>query len=210
MTERAAAEELIASWRRGNIQGYFLEGREPVRQKLFELIPPAASVGFSGSMTLQEMDVIAALESRGNKVFNHAEPGLSREESMALRNRGASADFFLSGANAIAATGELVFLSAYGHRISGIANAAHAVIIAGLNKISPDLPAALARARGTAVPQNCRRLGWETPCRSGGVCDYGRCRQPEYRRMCCQLLVIEAEAFPGRLTVILVDEPLGF
>jgi hypothetical protein len=33
---------------------------------------------------------------------------------------------------------------------------------------------------------------------------------PEYRRMCCQVLIIEAEAGPGRLAVILVGEKLGF
>lgn len=203
-------DELLANWQQRNIQGYFLKKRDQVHEMLLELIPESATIGFSGSLTLEQLEVIELLESRNNKVFNQYNPNLSREESMDMRMKGATADFFLCSANAIARTGELVFLSAYGHRIAGIANAKNVIIIAGTNKVTEGLYTAFKRAREIATPQNCKRLSWDTPCRRDGMCRSEICLSPEYRRMCCQLLVVESEVSPGRLKVLLVDEEMGF
>ncbi len=37
-------------------------------------------------------------------------------------------------------------------------------IIAGTNKLAPDLPSAIERARNIAAPLNARRLSCKTPC----------------------------------------------
>ena len=203
-------DELIKNWQQRNIKGYFLKTRDQVHEKLQELIPERTSIGFSGSMTLEQLEVIELLESRNNKVFNQYNPNLSREESLDVRRLGSNADFFLCSANAIAMTGELVFFSAYGHRIAGIANAKNVIIIAGTNKITEGVYTALKRAREYATPMNCKRLNWDTPCAKEGECRNELCVYPEYRRMCCQLLVIEAEVDPNRFKVLLVDEELGF
>jgi len=203
-------DDLLKNWQNRNIRGFLLKSRDEVHEKLLKLVPEKATIGFSGSMTLEQLEVIELLESRNNKVFNQYNPNLGREESMDMRNKGATADFFLCSANAIARSGELVFLSAYGHRIAGIANARNVIIFAGTNKITADLPSALKRAREFATPQNCKRLRWDTPCSKEGVCKSDICLFPEYKRMCCQLLVIEAEVNADRMKVLLIDEPLGF
>ncbi len=203
-------EELIRRWQAGNISGLYCENKKEAYNKIMETIPLSASVGISGSQTLEELGITAGLESRGNKVFNQYKPGLSREESLEIRNKGASADYYLSSANAIAQTGELVFFSANGHRIAGIANARNAIIVCGVNKITGDLSEAMKRAREYATSLNCKRLKFNTPCFRDGACQKDICLFPEYRRMCCQVLVIEAEIKPDRLKVILVGETLGF
>jgi L-lactate utilization protein LutB len=184
---------LIDNWKQRNIEGLYFKERKSAIDKISEVIPLSATVGFSGSVTLDELGIIKILESRGNKVFNQYKSQISREESLEMRRQGAQADYFLSSANAVSQSGELVFLSAYGFRTAGIANARNVIIVCGINKLTPNLEEAIKRAREYAMPLNYKRLNWEPS-----------------KRMCCQTLIIEAEVVLGRLKVILVGENLGF
>ena len=203
-------EDLLKNWKKRNIEGCYFEKKDPIRQRIFDLIPGNATIGFSGSQTLEQLEIIKMLEVRGNTVFNQYDPKLSRQESLELRKRGALADFYLCSANAIAQSGELVFFSAHGQRIAGIADAKNVIVVAGINKITDGLDSAIRRAREYATPLNSRRLKWNTPCFSEGKCRNEICFYPDYKRMCCQILIIEAELNPERLKVILAGEELGF
>jgi len=180
------------------------------RNLIVELIPSSATIGFSGSKTLAQLDILNVLESRGNKVFNQGKPGITRDEGLALRRQGANAQYYLASANAVALTGELVFFSAYGNRTAGVAYAENVIIVCGVNKLAQNLQKAMKKAREYATPLNCKRLNWNTPCFEDGICKQDICLFPEYKRMCCQILTIEAEMLPARFKVILVGQELGF
>jgi len=154
--------------------------------------------------------VVGQLESSGRKVFNQYKSGISQKESLELRSQGAGADYYLASANAVSEKGELVFFSGYGNRSCGIASAKNLIVVCGINKLTPNIEQALRRAREYATPLNCKRLSWNTPCLKDGICRKEICLFPEYKRMCCQILIIEAEVTPDRLRVILVGENLGF
>lgn len=201
---------LIKNWQKRNIGGSYCNNKQEAIVKLLEIIPKAASIGISGSVTLDELGVVKNLEARGNKVFNQYQSGLSRGESLEIRKQGTLADYYLASANAVSETGELVFFSGYGNRTAGISYAKNVIIVCGINKITKNLNDALKRAREYATPLNCKRLGWNTPCFKDGICRQDLCLFPEYKRMCCQILIIEAEVTPDRLKVILIGENLGF
>lgn len=203
-------EVLVKNWQKRNIQGLYCPHKEEAKQKLLEMIPVATTVGICGSQTLEQLGIVTLLESRGDKVFNQYKPGISREENLDLRKSGVQADYYLTSANAVSENGELVFLSAYGQRTAGISNAKNVIVVCGINKLVPNLEQALKRAREYAAPLNCKRLNWDTPCVQSGACVNQACLSPEFKRMCCQVLIIEAEAAPDRLRVVLVDENLGF
>ncbi len=203
-------DALIKNWQKRNIEGLYCDNKEKAAARLLEIIPKASSVGISGSITLDTLGVVKSLEARGNKVFNQYQSGLSRGESLELRRQGTAADYYLASANAISETGELVFFSAYGNRTAGICYAKNVIIVCGINKLAKNLIEALKRARDYATPLNCKRLNWNTPCLKDGICRQDICLFPEYKRMCCQVLIIEAEVTPDRLKVILVGENLGF
>ena len=190
--------------------GFYCENKEQAADKILEVIPVSASIGISGSVTLDQTGIAKRLESRGNKVFNQYKNGISRDESLELRRQGAQADYFLTSANAISEKGELVFFSGYGNRTAGISYAKNVIVAAGINKITPNIQSALERSREYATPLNCKRLSWNTPCLEDGICRQEICLFPEYKRMCCQVLIIEAEVAPDRLKVILIGENLGF
>ena len=201
---------LIKNWQKKNIFGFYARGKKEAVDKILEIIPVSNSVGFSGSVTLDQLGIVKRLVERGNSVFNPYKEGLSRGESLEIRRQGASADYFLAGPNAISEKGELVFFSAYGNRTAGISYARNVIVVAGMNKITPDIQEALKRAREHATPLNCKRLNWNSPCFEDGICRQETCFFPEYKRMCCQILIIEAEVTPDRLKVIVVGENLGF
>ncbi len=201
---------LLNCWEKKNIKGYSCKDKKSALDKVLSIIPASASVGFSGSVTLEQLEVMQALEKRGNAIFNHNKPGITREESLKVRRNGTLADYYLASANAVSLTGELVFLSAYGNRTSGISYANNVVIICGINKITVNLSEALKRAREYATPLNCKRLKWNTPCFKDGLCHNDICIFPDYKRMCCQALIIEAEIIDGRFKVVMVEENLGY
>jgi len=201
---------IINSLKKRNIEGIYCQDKAVVLSELLKIIPQDSSIGISGSQTLDEIGIIPQLAKRGNKVFNQYEQGLTRQQSLDIRNQGAIADIFLSSANAITANGEMVFFSAYGHRIAGIANAKNVIIVCGINKIVADVSKGIERARNYVTPLNCKRLGFNSACLKDGICHNEICLFPEYKRMCCQILIIEAEVAPGRFKVILVGESLGF
>lgn len=203
-------ENLFENWQKRNIAGFYCDNKEQAVAKILEIIPVAGSVGISGSVTLDTLGIVKRLESRGNRVFNQYKNGISKDESLKLRRQGAGADYYLASANAISEKGELVFFSGYGNRTAGISYARNLIIVTGINKIVPDIQEAIKRARQYATPLNCKRLNWNTPCFKDGICRQEICLFPEYKRMCCQILIIEAEVTPDRLKVILVGENLGF
>ena len=207
---RERIDELISNWQRRNISGVYCENKDQAHNVILELVPETASVGFCGSQTLEQLEIIEMLESRGNKVFDQYGPNLSRDESMKARKLGAQADCYLASANAISQNGELVFFSAYGHRIAGVADAKKVIVICGINKIAPDLQEAIKRARNYAAPLNCKRLRWDTACFKDGICHNDECLAPEHNRMCCQVLIVESEVTGGRMNVVIVGEELGF
>lgn len=201
---------LIKNWQKRNILGLYCDNKECAIDKILEIIPPSATIGISGSVTLDQLVIVKRLESRGNKVFNQYKAGISREENLQLRRQGTLADYYLTSANAVCEKGELVFFSGYGNRTAGISYAKNVIVVCGINKIMPNLEEAIKRAREYATPLNCKRLNWESACLKDGICRREICLMPEYKRMCCQVLIIEAEVSPDRLKVILVGESLGF
>lgn len=203
-------DNLLTNWKKRNIAGSYSPYKDLAVNKILEMIPVSSSVGFSGSVTLDQLGVIKRLVTRGNTVLNPYKEGISRGESLELRRQGAQADYYLASPNAISENGELVFFSANGNRTAGISYAKNVIIVAGTNKITADIQQALKRSREVAAPFNCKRLKWESPCFADGICRQETCLFPEYKRMCCQILIIEAEVTPERLKVILVGEDLGF
>ncbi len=201
---------LINNWQKRNIAGLYCKNKEEAVEKILEIIPKSDSVGLSGSVTLNTLDILNKIEARGNKVFNQYKPGISRGESLEIRKQGTLADYYLASVNAISRHGELVFFSAYGNRTAGLSYAKNVVVVSGINKITDNLEQAIKRAREYVTPLNCKRLNWESACFKDGICHQEVCFSPEYKRMCCQVLIIEAEVTTGRLKVILVGEDLGF
>lgn len=164
------------------------------------------TVGFGGSVTLQEMGLYDLL-SPHNKVFWHWQKpdALTGEEVIRMAQ---TADVYLSSVNGLAKTGEIVNIDGVGNRVSGTLYGHKKVyFVVGRNKLTDRLSAAIDRARNIAAPKNAKRLNKNTPCAKRGDRCYD-CDSPE--RICRELSVLWRRPLGGDYEVVLVNEDLGY
>lgn len=163
------------------------------------------SVGFGGSITLQELGIYERL-AENNDVAWH----WMSEDKDAARAKAEKAVIYLSSANAIAETGAIVNIDATGNRLDGtLYNREKVYIVVGVNKIEPDIEKAIARARNVAGPLNARRFGLSTPCAVGEELRCYDCHHPQ--RICKGILIfLQKMKGIGECEVVIIDEALGY
>lgn len=161
------------------------------------------TIGMGGSMTIREMGLFESLSAH-NTVYWHWS-----DQGPAAREEAARAEVYLTSANGLSETGELVNIDGNGNRLAATLYGHREVwFVVGVNKIAPDLDAALWRARNIAAPKNAQRLGCKTPCAARGDKCYD-CHSPE--RICNAILTLPRK--PGGIRtarVVLVEEELGY
>jgi hypothetical protein len=195
--------------RRGIDLVYVPDGRAAC-ELLLSRIPAGAAVMNGGSLTLEQIGFLDAVEKGPYKWLRQGVKDIAdAQERTRVRRRNAIADYFVGGVNAITAGGEIVNADGSGNRIAAYAfGAGKLFLVAGVNKIVPDLAAAFDRLRNKAAVEECRHLHINTPCAVTGKCDNDACRGPD--RQCGKVLIIENEKLPGRICVVMIGEALGF
>lgn len=164
------------------------------------------SVSFGGSVTLEQMGLFESL-GQHNEVLSHWHVPAGKD-SGEIRAKAMTTEVYLTSANGLAETGEIVNIDGTGNRVSGMLFGHKKVyFVVGRNKLAPDYDGALWRARNIAAPKNAQRLGTRTPCAARGDRCYD-CKSPQ---RICRGLVVLWEAMKGCETeVVLVDEELGY
>ena len=197
---------VIANLAKRNMEGYYCATKEEALQKALELIPATDVVTWGGSVSIDEIGLLAAVKER-NPVIDR-DTAATMEEKVEMMRKGLTCDTFLMSTNAMSEDGILVNIDGNGNRVASlIFGPKQVVIIAGVNKITKDLDSAVARARSTAAPVNAQRFaGIRVPCAATGVC--ANCNSPDC--MCCQVVVTRHSRQAGRIKIILVGENLGF
>jgi L-lactate utilization protein LutB len=191
---------------KNNFTATYVSTREAAIDKLMELIPTSATIGFGGSVTLDQLEVITKLEQRGNPVLNHTKPGISPQERRAITRQQLLADVYLSGTNAITLDGKLVNVDATGNRVAAMVFGPDKVfIIVGINKVVKDVAEAENRVKLWASPPNNKRIGYPNPCTKTGVCV--DCQLPT--RICNITTVMHKRPKMTDVHVIVVGEVLG-
>ncbi len=181
--------------------------RNDALQEALKLIPENVTVGVGGSVTVREIGLIEELEKRGNKVLETWKK-ITPEEDLAIRKRQLACDVYVSSSNAVTEDGKLVNADGTGNRVAAmIFGPPKVVVVAGVNKIVPDVHAGIERIRSVAAPMNVRRVGGTTPC-VVDTCNLETCTPPN--RHCHVITVLEKCPTKTDTIVILVGEELGF
>lgn len=161
------------------------------------------TVGIGGSVTVQELDVYDRLSEDNTVHWNWRNPQPD------TRKKAAEAEVYLTSANGVSESGELVNIDGFGNRVAPTLFGPKKVyFIVGKNKVEPDIHAAIRRARNVAGPLNARRLGKKTPCAVGELKCHD-CSSPE--RICNGEVVLRGRPTSiGECHVLIVEEDLGF
>ena len=174
-----------------------LDDAAAARERVKDLIPEGATVLTGASETLRLSGIDADLNASGRYASVRAR-GMKLDRAKdadEIRRLLASPDVAIGSVNAVTESGALVFASASGSQLPGYAGgAAHAIWVVGAQKVVPDLSAALRRIEDYVLPLESARV----QAVYGGPSAVNR------------VLILNAEPHPGRGTVLLLREAIGY
>jgi len=194
-----------------NFECFIADDSEQAKTIVFDEILgklEAKSISWGGSMTFVSTGLYEALVAHPNyEIIDTYQKDLTKEQKMELRRKSLMVDLFFTGTNALTESGVLVNLDMYGNRVAALTFGPKAVVVlAGRNKIVPDLDDAMYRIKDFAAPVNAMRLNKKTPCVETSLCQ--ECNSPD---RICNTWTITEKSFPkGRIKVILINDVLGF
>ena len=205
-TNEQVARTLQALKKNGFL-AYFFPKAEEAGRFVLDSIQQGMRVGLPGSATLRDMGLVEGLERKGAVLLDHWNESLTFEETFQVRKDQLLCDVLLSSVNAVTETGELVSRDGIGNRTSAMTfGPAKVFLLAGIQKIVPDLEAAFRRINEVAAPMRARSLHLDLPCtKTKGCVD---CNNPD--RICRATLILHRRPMLTDITVVLIGEPLGY
>ncbi len=199
-TAPASAEQLArvaAALRANGFAAEILDDAAAARARVKDLVPEGVSVLTGASETLRLSGIDDDLNASGR--YDAIRPRILAIDRATgadeIRRLVATPEFVVNSVAAVTETGSLVLASGSGSQLPANAGgAAHAVWVVGAQKVVPDLGTALRRVEEHAFPlENVR---------SQAV--YG------VPSAINRLLVLNADPRPGRGTVLLLREAIGY
>jgi len=167
---------------------------EDARQRVVGMVPPEETVFTAVSDTLKTSGIADDLDASGSYRSIRAQLQGLDPLSAEARRLGAAPDVVVGSVQAITHDGRIVVVSATGSQLGPYAaGAGRAIWVVGAQKVVPDLETAMDRVETHCLPLESERC----------LQVYGRPSRI-YKR-----LIIERD-IPGRSTVILVREAIGF
>ncbi|MER7281220.1 LUD domain-containing protein [Dactylosporangium sp. NPDC000244] len=174
-----------------------LDGAAAARARVGELIPPGTSVFTGSSETLRRSGIEEDINASGRyEAIRPRVLAMDRATRMdEIRRLLAGPDVVVGSVAACTETGCLVAASGSGSQLPSYAGgAARAIWVVGAQKVVPDLSTALRRVEEHCLPLESARTqaahGWPSAVN--------------------RLLILNAEPYPGRGTVLLLREAIGF
>lgn len=188
-----AAEALTAH----GFTAEILDDAAAARARVSDLIPEGARVFTAASETLRLSGIDEDINASGR--YQAVKPRVLAVDRATgadeIRRLLASPDVVVGSVAALTETGSLVAASGSGSQLPAYSGgAARAIWIVGAQKVVPDLSSALRRVEDHVLPLESARTqaayGWPSAVN--------------------RLLILNAEPRPGRATVLLLREAIGF
>ena len=185
-------ERTIQGLKRRGFEAVLVASKAEALAAVMAEVAKAESVGWGGSESVKEIGARDAIVATGKEIRDHQ----------------TVMDLFLLSANAITSDGVIVNIDGTGNRVAAsVFGPRRVVYVIGRNKVvDGGLLEAIARAKRSACPPNCRRLHMKTPCAETGEC--ADCNSPD--RICKVTVFFDQPPRHTPTKVILVDEELGY
>ena len=173
------------------------ENGDEARRMFFELVPEGSEVFLGASVTLEALGIKKTIDKSGK--YNALRPrmfAMNREtQGREIRKLGGAPDYAAGSVQAVTENGQVLIASKTGSQLGPYASGAGKVIwVVGAQKIVKDLDEGLKRIAEYCVPREEENM------------------QERYNSgtFPSKILIVQREIRPGRVTVILVKEALGF
>jgi hypothetical protein len=189
-------DQVAARLRERNMEAIVVDGADQARDAVLERLPEGAEVHAGKSKTLQEIGVTPVLAMEGTyNYLRNIYLKMDREtQKREIRKLIAAPDYMVGSVSAVTLGGILVAASATASQLGPYAvGGGKVILVVGSQKVVPDLDSAFARIREYILP-------WEnSQVRATMGID----------SFVGKVLVIEREWVADRITVLLVQQPVG-
>lgn len=192
-----SVERAMAALKESGIESVFVQTGEDAKKKVLEMIPAGAEVMNMTSMTLEGMSVATEVAESGkyNSVRAHLNSLDRTTQGAEMQRIGAAHEWVLGSVHAVTEDGKVLVASATGSQLGSYAyGAAHVVWVVGAQKIVKDFDEGMRRLYEHALPLEDARARTVYGMGSGVN----------------KILVMNKEVQQGRITMIIVNEILGF
>lgn len=193
----AVIENTIAALRNNNIEAFLVSNKDEALHKISEILPEGAEVMNMTSMTLEAIGITKEIleGSQYAAVRKELEKLDSKKDGKKMRILGAVPDWTIGSVHAVTMDGHVLVASLTGSQLPAYAYGAGKVVwVVGAQKIVKDFEEGMQRLYEHTLPLEDARAR-----KAYGVGSAVN-----------KLLVINRELVPGRITMILVNEVLGF
>ena len=204
-TTQAVIKRTLDNLEKNRFKAVYVNTKEEALKLISTLIPEGSYTASGGSVTLVETGIM-------DYIKEHTDYHKEYMDAYA-------ADYYLVSANAITEHGELYEVDGRSNRVSAMLfGPKNVIVVAGINKLVPNVRRAIERVKEAAAPANSVRLGLSNPCTNTG-----RCASPSFSeehicalgcasegRICCSYTVFGPQRVPGRITVIIIGEDYGY
>jgi hypothetical protein len=190
-------ERTVQALEANNIHTLVAEDGAEAKKILFELIPDNAEVFISSSVTLNTLGITEAIDKSGRYDSVRAKLAMMDRETQGreMQKMGTTPEYMIGSVHAVTEIGQVIIVSKTGSQLAGyVAGAAHVIWVAGTQKIVPTLEDGLKRIDEYILPLEDTRA----------FKAYGM------HSSINKVLIVNKEFMPGRTTLILVKENLGF
>jgi L-lactate utilization protein LutC len=198
---KLASDEQIArtvhALEMNGIHAVVVENGAAARQKVAELLPPGAEVFMASSTTLNVLGIAEDIDQSGR--YNSVRAKLSKldrkTQGREMVKLGATPEYVLGSVHALTESGSAIIASATGSQLGPyVSGAAKVIWVVGAQKIVPTLVEGFKRVEEYSLAlENVRAMK-----------AYGM------NSSINKLLVVNREVIPGRITVVIVKENVGF
>lgn len=197
LADKAVVESTISALKGNGIDAYYVESGAEAKNKLFELLPQGASVMNNSSTTLNTIGVSDEIVKSGkyDSVRNQLMKMDSKTQGRQMQQMGSAPEWAVGSVHAVTQAGVIMIASASGSQLPGyVFGSDHIIWVVGTQKIVKDLDEAYKR-----IYEHCLPL---ENIRAQKV--YGAPSSVN------KILIINKEPIKSRISLIFVNEVLGF
>lgn len=194
-------DKTVEALKAANVTTVVVANAADAKAKVTELLPNDAEVMTMTSITLTDSGIESEINKSGNydSVRNKL-TAMNREiQHREMQIVGAAPDWAIGSVHAVTEDGKVVIASNTGSQLPAyVYGADHIIWVVGAQKIVKNLDEAMKRVYDYVLPLETKRAR-----KAYGLDD-------NFHSNVSKLVILNKEANPKRITMVLVKEPLGF
>lgn len=198
LADTAKVERTISALKQNGIDAVFVQSGLVAKEKALSLIPDGADVMDMSSVTLATIGITDVFHHSGkyNSIKNVLSKMNRETDHMEMQRIGAAHEYAIGSVHAVSEDGHVLIASNTGSQLPGYAYGASRVVwIVGTQKIVKNTDEGMQRIYEYVLPLESERARKAYGVPGSNV---------------SKLLIINKEIVPGRITLIFVNEKLGF